>query len=160
MKQNLLYAFFIFLLAQFSFSQTVTLDTTFGINGKTQNRFPGWQSGILASKLQSDGKIVVCGFRTIYITGETDTILGRYNANGSLDTSFGTNGFVILSDLFIDGTAPKMLLIQPDGKIVVTGAKSYDGEGLNFNTFRFNSNGTPDLTCCQRRGNHRHTILR
>ncbi|MES2409862.1 MAG: T9SS type A sorting domain-containing protein [Bacteroidota bacterium] len=127
-------------------AQIVSLDTAFGLNGKTQNRFPGWQSGILASKLQSDGKIVVCGFRTIYLTGDSDTILGRYNGDGTLDTTFGTNGFVVIDDLFIDGTSPKRHLIQPDGKIVVTGAKWADGEGLNFHTYRFNSNGTPDAT--------------
>ena len=140
MKICFFYTSFLILTLQICFSQVVTLDNAFGINGKTQNRFPGWQSAILASNLQSDGKIVVCGSRTIYITGDTNTILGRYNADGTLDTSFGTNGFVLFDNLFIDGTSPKRFLIQPDGKIVVTGAKWVDGEGLNFHTYRFNSN--------------------
>lgn len=146
MKRLQLIAILSICLIHLSEAQTVSLDTTFGINGKMLNRFPGWQAGILASKLQSDGKIVVCGYRTIYLTGDKDTILGRYNADGTLDTSFGTNGFVIIDELFIDGTGTKSLLIQPDGKIVVTGANWTEGEGLNFHTYRFSASGTPDTT--------------
>jgi uncharacterized delta-60 repeat protein len=145
MKQ-ILSALLALFTTQFSGAQTVSLDTAFGINGKSQNHFQGWQSGIIASKLQGDGKIVVCGYRSVYLTGDTDTILGRYNEDGTLDTGFGTSGFVIINDLFIDGTAPKSLMVQPDGKIVVTGANFFEDEGLNFYTYRFNPNGTPDIT--------------
>ena len=134
------------MLFSLSFSQTVTLDPTFGNGGKTLTRFPNYNTGILSSKIQSDGKIVVCGFRNLSINFQSSgIILGRYNINGTIDTSFGTDGFVLINNLEIDGTGSKMLLIQPDGKIVVTGS-NFGNSGYDFHTYRFHANGSPDIT--------------
>ena len=55
-----------------------------------------------AVALQSDGKIVVAGFCT-GIDGADDMLVARFNANGTLDTSFGGgSGYVRLD---VDGTA-------------------------------------------------------
>ena len=149
MRLNLLYAFLFSLVFQATFCQTVSLDTTFGNNGKVLTSFPNLNSGILSSAVQSDGKIIVCGFRNLAINFQTlDTVIARYNSDGILDLSFGTNGFIFINGLFIDGTAPKMLLLQSDGKIVVTGSNFTSGSnsGLDFHTYRFNPNGTPDTS--------------
>ncbi len=92
-----------------------SLDTTFGSNGKTILNLGGFD---VASALvrQADGRFVIGGYAE---TGGYDFALVRYNTDGSLDTSFGSNGKVISNfgsdDFGID------LLLQPDGKFVVGG---------------------------------------
>ncbi|MBI4770572.1 MAG: hypothetical protein HY784_09250 [Chloroflexi bacterium] len=68
--------------------------------------------------VQSDGKIVVAG------QSDGDFALARYNANGSLDTTFSTDGKVTTAIGSYDtGNA---LALQPDGKIVVAGQSDGD----------------------------------
>lgn len=146
MKTKLFLVVIIILCFNLCFSQTVSLDESFGTGGKTSKRFPGFETGIFSSKIQPDGKIVVCGFRNQSFNFQSaGIIIGRYNSNGIIDLDFGTNGFVILDDLFIDGTANKMLLLQSNGKILITGSK-LGSTNFDFHTYRFNSNGTLDST--------------
>src|SRR5262249_42620631 len=66
-----------------------SLDPSFGDGGKViANLGPGVDFGTLGATLQSDGKIVVAGAIS------DDFAVVRYNANGSLDASFGTGGKV------------------------------------------------------------------
>src|SRR5947209_20338391 len=74
------------------------LDPTFGTGGKMLTSFAGTDDEALASTLQPDGKIVVAGFTTP-ASGGQDFALARYNANGTLDNSFGVNG-KITTDFF------------------------------------------------------------
>jgi uncharacterized delta-60 repeat protein len=67
--------------------------------------------------LQSDGKIVVAGaFNQITVI--------RYNSNGQLDSTFGTNGVVTTGFLGGDNNKTSGVVLQPDGKILVAGAKT------------------------------------
>src|SRR5687768_8077944 len=68
-----------------------SLDPTFGTGGKVMTDFGSTDEG-LAVALQSDGKIVVVG--KSYDGSNFDFALARYNSDGSLDTTFGTNGRV------------------------------------------------------------------
>ena len=107
------------------------LDPTFGTGGKVTTFVGSSNSYANAVAVQSDGKIVVVGSSQVV----------RYNSDGTLDATFGTNGIVTNSG--IDGGMD--LVIQPDGKIVVVGFYA-DGEGTGFHVSRFNSNGSPDTT--------------
>ena len=85
-------------------------DTTFGTNGTTQTTFYRFGAGVnqqsfsaaYAMKVQpADGKIIVAGqCINLGVRNPNDTALGsdmclvRYNANGTLDTSFGGNTLV------------------------------------------------------------------
>ena len=74
-------------------------------------------------------------------TGSTTKgVLARYDADGTLDTSFGTGG--IVTSLPAMGTA---VALQPDGKIVVA---TQDGRLCTpvFTVARFNADGSPDPT--------------
>jgi uncharacterized delta-60 repeat protein len=149
MKQRLLAIALFIVTTQIGCAQVASLDSTFGSNGKVLTSFTNWDAGILSTEIQSDGKIVVCGYRSsLTSTLPSDTIIGRYNPDGSVDTAFGTNGFIIITNLFVDGAASKLLLIQSDGKIVVTGSRSVNANfgNLDFYTYRFNTNGTLDTT--------------
>lgn len=69
--------------------------------------------------LQADGKIVVAGSK--FTNGFTTFTLVRYRTNGLIDSSFATYGMTELPILGGSSTAASVA-IQPDGKIVATGA--------------------------------------
>ena len=98
-----------------------TLDTGFGNGGKAQIPFNGNESFVQSMAVQTDGKIVLGGYTVL---GAKDFALARVNSNGTLDTSFGTNGKVITtlntsySDLITD------LVIEPNGNIIAGGCTS------------------------------------
>ena len=117
-----------------------SLDSSFGNAGKVVTPV-GYNYDIASAiAVQPDGKIVVAGYIGIGWDYDTNSALLRYNANGSLDTSFGNGGKVVdLSN--INDDAAYAVVIQPDGKIVTAGNLLAD-----FLLTRYNSNGSPDLS--------------
>jgi uncharacterized delta-60 repeat protein len=115
------------------------LDPTFGTGGLVTTDF-GSTDQALAVALQADGKIVTAGRRG------SDVIVARYNANGSQDTLFGSNGRVITN--FGATELALTLVLQPDGKIVVAGRTNKPAPNGNFDfaLARYESAGTLDLT--------------
>ncbi|MCC6461924.1 MAG: hypothetical protein IT260_15735, partial [Saprospiraceae bacterium] len=93
-----------------------------------------------ALAIQQDGKIVVAG--RITNAGPTVFAIVRYNTNGSIDNTFGTNGSTTLNfNNSLD--EPKAISLQSDGKIVVAGS-SVNGANRYFALARLNKNGSPD----------------
>jgi uncharacterized delta-60 repeat protein len=116
-----------------------SLDTSFDTDGKVTTAI-GSQDDIANSiALQSDGKIVVAGYK--YTSGIYNFAVVRYNTDGSLDTSFDTDGKVTAA---FDGSANSIAL-QSDGKIVVAGY-SYDGSDSDFAVVRYNTDGSLDTS--------------
>ncbi len=115
------------------------LDPTFGSDGKVTTDFGGYEKGH-ALAIQTDGKLLVAG----YAAGQAndDFALVRYNNDGSLDSTFDTDGFVT-TDLgsYDYGYA---LTIQGDGKIVVAGYSGSDN--VDFTVVRYNNDGSLDTT--------------
>ena len=105
-----------------------SLDTSFGNDGIAVTAITSRSDEIWGMVLQSDGKIVVVG------NSNGQFAIVRYNNNGSLDTSFGTNG--VATPVAGSGQG---VTIQSDGKIVIAGRNSND-----FTVVRLNSNGTLD----------------
>src|SRR6266700_6457866 len=71
-----------------------SLDPSFGTNGKVATDFHGSTDVARAIVLQPDGRIVVAR-RALRLDGPAlDFALARYNADGSLDASFGEGGKV------------------------------------------------------------------
>ena len=97
-----------------------SLDATFGDGGVVITKFPGFAAAeAWAVALQGNGKIVVSGI------GGT---IARYEADGSLDTSFGHGGLLRTTR---DG-AGRDVAVQSDGKVIVTtesGAVRYNADG-------------------------------
>ncbi len=94
-------------------------------------------------KIQTDGKILVLGGIG---NGWQDMVLVRYNADGSLDTGFGTNGIVIKS---FSTTAKSIndFALQSDGKIIVAGYfRSTATQSDDFLVARFNQDGSFDTS--------------
>ncbi|TET06487.1 calcium-binding protein, partial [Candidatus Dependentiae bacterium] len=71
---------------------TGSLDSSFGTDGRVTISFGGSNDQALATVFQPDGKIVVAGHSNA--SGDFEFGLARYNADGSLDSSFGTAGLV------------------------------------------------------------------
>jgi uncharacterized delta-60 repeat protein len=117
-----------------------SLDASFGAGGVVKTSFSNKSDVIAAAAIQADGKIVVGGWST---SGNDRTFaLARYNANGTLDSSFGSGGKVTTnigsgSEWIAD------LAIQADGKIVVAGRASIGGGTA---VARYNVNGTLDAS--------------
>ena len=103
------------------------LDPTFGLNGKVLAPFgpPYPTNQIVAVATQPDGKYVAAG----EVGARPDFGLARYNADGSLDTTFGVSGFVDSHLIFPAGSGrfsaenfASDVAIQPDGKILEVGS--------------------------------------
>lgn len=94
-----------------------------------------------AMVIQSDGKIVVAGHSN---SGTTfDFALVRYNVNGSLDTTFDTDG-IVTTAVGPGHDFAKALAIQTDGKILVAGMAFLDSTAEQFALVRYNSDGSLD----------------
>lgn len=132
-----------------------TLDSSFGSGGKVVTAVGpdnGGASADIANALVllPDGKIVAAGGSN-NLGGSTgqDISLVKYNANGSLDTSFGTGGKVFTP--MVDGAVldvANAIQVQADGKLVVSGTSQNTGAatGQDFAVVRYNSNGSLDTT--------------
>ncbi|MGB3527211.1 MAG: T9SS type A sorting domain-containing protein [Flavobacteriales bacterium] len=123
-----------------TFAQPGSLDGTFGNDGKVITAFGTDDDSGTSVAIQPDGKVVVAGF-TINVGG-WDIALARYNADGTLDSSFGGDGKVT-TDFGTYGDAGFSVAIQPDGKVVVAGKAGYGAEA-DFALARYNTDGTLD----------------
>jgi uncharacterized delta-60 repeat protein len=121
------------------------LDPSFGTNGMVTTDFGGVEYPRTVV-VEADGTILVAGRRCHGdITQEggpceegdvPDSVLARYNPDGSLDASFGSGGKVISA--FPEGIAD--VAVQTDGKIVAT-AFSTAGSG---SLVRYKQDGSLD----------------
>ena len=121
-----------------------TLDQSFGIGGKVITSITSGQDKAYGVVIQPDGKIIVAGYSTSTLTGKDFTVV-RYNTDGSLDNTFGTNGIVTTDLLLVSEDIAYSVALQTDGKIVLAG---YCDNGSNRDAalVRYNSNGVLDNT--------------
>jgi uncharacterized delta-60 repeat protein len=125
------------------FKANGSLDTSFNGTGKITTNFGGDGNAEGQSvATQTDGKIVVVGYATV--AGVEMFALERYNADGTLDTSFGGSGRVMTA-VGITGSIATGVALQKDGKIVVAGyAVKNSGTGYDFACVRYNTDGNVD----------------
>ncbi len=114
---------------------------------------PGTNAVLADIEILPGGKILVAGTTTNIVTN-ADVFLMRFNADGTLDTTFGGFGTNPPGTVFIDDgnngvETATGLTIQQDGKIIVaatfnptTGAP----QTRDFALFRHNADGTEDTT--------------
>jgi uncharacterized delta-60 repeat protein len=120
-----------------------SLDSTFDNDGISVITF-GTTGAIGKSiVIKSDGKIVVAG----QTANDANFILIRCNINGSLDTSFGTQGGTIV-DFGTTEDVPWSMAIQSDGKIVVAGGTGFGTPSFSpdMAIMRCNADGSIDTT--------------
>lgn len=121
-----------------------TLDSTFGTGGSVITSPGSFGNGANSLTILSDGKILLGGYA--YITASTsDFALVKYNNDGTLNNTFGTNGMVTTHVGSSSGGC-NSLSVDPEGKILLAGFAS---GGINYSDFaivRYNSDGTLDNT--------------
>ena len=133
------------LLARFNANGSA--DTSFGNNGVVINyaNSDATNNQIHGLAVQANGQIVT--------TGRNPT-LARYNANGTLDATFGTNGKVF--DARFDDPSPSSsvppyvaagdVFIDSNGKITTALVRTWVTYNMNPILVRYNSDGSPDNT--------------
>jgi uncharacterized delta-60 repeat protein len=108
-----------------------TRDTSFnigaGFSTNTQNH----------CKIQPDGKIVVVGQFTTY-SGSTSNRIVRINTDGTRDTSFNVGTGLV--------STGESIILQPDGKMVVTGNFTIYSGSTSNRIVRINTDGTRDTS--------------
>lgn len=123
---------------------TGTLDATFGTGGTSLISF-GANEVATAVAVAPNGKIVVIG--STDAAGNSDIAVIRYNANGTLDTTFSSDGGTT-TDIGTPAGAPSAdfataVAVQADGKILVSGYTNANGSN-DFVTLRYNVDGSID----------------
>ena len=103
-----------------------SLDTSFGDAGKVTTSVGGKNDSAESVIIQGDGKIVVAGW--FNASSNNDFAVVRYNANGTLDTSFNETGKAA-ADFGADAYG-RSVAVYGDGRIVVAGytTKSYESK--------------------------------
>ncbi len=113
-----------------------SLDSSFGTNGTVLTHLSPLDDSALAAAIQPDGSILAAGF-----SEDSDNLYNvavvRYHADGSLDSSFGTDG--IVKTALGSTSSASGVLVQPDGKIVVAGTVAF-----SFLVVRYNPDGSLD----------------
>lgn len=102
-----------------------------------------------AVAVQTDGKIVVAGYSWNTSNGNDQNacVLIRFNADGTVDSGFGSSGRIVVNmggsgqtDCYFNAIA-----LQGDGRIVVAGNTNNASFEQGF-VGRYNADGTPDNT--------------
>jgi len=119
-----------------------SLDTTFSSDGLLTTAFGSGSDFAYAVALQADGKIVAAGYADNGVN--RDFALARYNPDGSLDTTFSSDG-LLTTDFGNSEDRARAMALQADGKIVAAG---YADNGItdDFALARYNPDGSLDTT--------------
>jgi len=126
------------------------LDSTFGGTGVifTEITPGGGVDRATGVAIQADGRIVAAGRARSFASLNYQVALARYLPSGELDSDFGEGGKVLFS--ILDNNLGRKVVIQPDGKIVVTGTTCADLGGDNsycyFGVARVDGRGALDPT--------------
>ncbi len=122
-----------------------SLDTSFGFSGAVFTSIRSSYDGASSVAIQADGKIVVAGYSYDDIPGNSSFAVVRYNANGSLDTSFNGTGIVRTSVGGHSRSSAHSVAIQTDDKLIAAGG-SWNGSNYDFALVRYNTNGSLDTS--------------
>lgn len=116
------------------------LDTGFGLNGISTTNLSSGSDELFSLFVQSDGKIITGGNGRQPDSLNSRNYLVRYNADGSLDASFGNSGSVYVPTTDLGGD----VAISKTGQYLIVG-NAWGGSGVFVaNIAKYNSDGTPD----------------
>jgi uncharacterized delta-60 repeat protein len=120
---------------------TGQLDSTWDGDGVLTVHFPTIGTSLISAiAVQPDGKVVIGGRKNSLV------FVGRMNSNGSLDTTFDTDGYASAS--YTGKTvAVSAMVVRSDGQIDVGGRTVPTGSSTgNVMITQFQSNGAADTT--------------
>ena len=118
--------------------------TTGAGTGKVTTNVSSFWDGACATLIQPDGKIVVAGSMQQRL--DVEPYVARYNADGTLDTSFGRPAPASSpSRSSASNMTGRRVALQADGKILVAGY-AHNGSNNDFALVRYNTDGSLDTT--------------
>ena len=124
------------------------LDTSFGTNGIVKTNIDGNPTTLdrgTGVVVDGSGKYVVSAI-TDALGADSDFAVLRYNPDGTLDTTFDTDGMVITDIESNNRDYANGIAIDGNGKIVVVGTWKQDDADSNLAVVRYNSDGSLDTT--------------
>lgn len=135
-------------------NDNLTFNTNFGTSGVTTMYYPGSSAGNYTNKsvILQNNKILLANSANVG-GGDADWVIVRLNESGTLDTTFGTNGYLLspLNNSLND--FPVATLVRTDGSFIVvgtnwTGTSAANGDQVNITTVvrLYNENGTEITT--------------
>jgi uncharacterized delta-60 repeat protein len=119
-----------------------SLDTGFSGDGKLTTKIGSGDDRAYSLVLQPDGKPVVAGIS--WNGANNGFTAARYKMDGSLDSSFSSDG-IVTTDFNGMNDWAKSIALQPDGRIVVAGSSEKETD-LEFALSRYHSDGTLDTS--------------
>jgi len=127
-----------------------SLDTTFGNGGKVITVIANVREAAFGLLLLPNSKILISGTIDLPTSTNRSWAILRYNPDGSLDSTFGSNG-ITLTDFGPDDDQAYDIALQSDGKIVAAGRKGiqfYPTEQRKGNVAlaRYTADGALDTT--------------
>lgn len=121
------------------------IDTTFGVNGKVFFDNIPIASFLVDIKILENGKILLMGGANQGNSGDNNVFVCRLNQNGTIDTSFSTNGFKFFN-FSPDKKVPRKMLLDNNNRIVILYEATTESNQNYFAVHRLDSNGSVDLT--------------
>ncbi len=132
-------------MAVFRFTPTGALDRTFNLDGSRIIPFGASFGGFASAvAIQGDGKIVVAGTEPSP-GGDLAIAAARLLPDGRLDGTFGSGGRTLVNPTSGDDIGLG-LVIQPNGRIVMTGLTEFFQPNQQAVTVRLTAGGAPDHT--------------
>jgi uncharacterized delta-60 repeat protein len=111
-----------------------SLDTTFGAGGKVVTPIGSSTDAGSSVTLDAQGRILVAGNATF---GSGDSVIVRYNADGSLDTTFGASSTLGATISYTENGSPVVL----DANVSITDAELSAADNFNGATLTLARNG-------------------
>jgi uncharacterized delta-60 repeat protein len=133
-------------IAMVQYNPDGSLDTSFGNAGKIQIGFSTTTSARDAA-IQADNKIVIAGNTQGNIKAPIVAMVSRFNADGSLDSTFSGDGRNTIQFSGGFSSSAYAIAIQPDGKIVIGGDRSQTGQMRDFLLARFEASNCTTPNC-------------
>lgn len=125
------------------YNEDGSLDSGFGSSGMTLTSFNlSGDARAKAVAIDANSKPVVAGFAEVF--GGRQFAVARYNEDGSLDASFGSNGMVLTSFGLNAQAEVNALVIDENGKLVAAGFAETNVS--RFALVRYNPDGSLDAS--------------
>ena len=123
------------------------LDPTFGVGGEVLTDFAGSADYAYAMVLDGNGKIVVAGYtlRLLHPGSNREFALARYEADGTLDGTFGSGGRVE-TDFAGGADSAWAVAIHRSGRIVVAGKTFTTASTEAIAVARYHQDGSLDMS--------------
>ncbi|MBS1730901.1 MAG: T9SS type A sorting domain-containing protein [Bacteroidetes bacterium] len=118
-----------------------SIDSSFGENGISSlsiNKL-NYTTGMIQ---QADGKFIISGQNMKNEYDSKSIFLARFNSNGSIDSSFGEDGYIVRK--FDLATTSESIIMQEDGKILTGGTYNFLSSRPSYYVARYNSDGSED----------------